>query len=408
MSGIKIKIGLPFFGKKEKKQIETIEFSNIKSYIEKLRKEGEISEYYDKLNKSFETLMERLKKVKKAFENLENKGEKKFTSLVSRNLEKIKTMDEFNLSSFQQFYTDTFYIISSIIKIPARIQHKVLEYEGGKETIELINSFLNDVNNLKKILAMRYSEYGVVNHLENALKKYRDTEKLMKNIEETEKKIRLVTKEKKDTEKLLEKRTESLKNTESRVDTEKLVELKEQINSLNARIGTIDSDLRISLSRARRPISKILHSKEDKKMFEFFQNFIEYPSENINENFWEMMDSLKFKDVKLNEDENRGLNEFLKFVEDYLRKKFDEYKNLKEKKRQLENMLEKVSSRNEEVLKKLENEKKNIEGKLKIVNRRLEKLKKERNSLQALFRKNVKVLEIMIRKASGDKIIIKI
>ena len=33
MSGIKIKIGLPFFGKKEKKQIETIEFSDIENYM---------------------------------------------------------------------------------------------------------------------------------------------------------------------------------------------------------------------------------------------------------------------------------------------------------------------------------------------------------------------------------------
>jgi len=408
MSGIKIKFRLPSFGKKEKKQIETIEFSEIKKYLEELKNEREISEYYDKLKKIYEKLIERLDEVKKAFENLEDKGEKKFTRLVRRNLEKIKKIDEFNVFSFQQFYTDTFYTIDKIIKIPARTQHGVLKYENGKETIKLLNSFLNDVNDLKKILAMRYSEYSAVNHLENALKKHREIEELMKNIEDVEKKIELVTKEKEDTKKLLEEKTETVKHTESRVDTEKIVELKEQIDSLNTRIEVIDSNLRIGLSRARRPISKILYSIKDKKIFEFFQDFMKHPLENINGNFWKMVDLVKFKDIKLNEDENRRLNEFLNFVEDELRKKFDEYKNLKGEKKQLENTLEKISSRDEEVLKKLEDEEKNVEEKFKIVNRRLEKLKKEGNSLQALFRKNVKALEIMIKKASGNKIKIKI
>ncbi len=408
MSGIKLKIRLPFFGgKKEKKQIETIKFSAIKNYMEQLRNEGEISEYYDKLKKNYEKLIERLEEVKEAFENLENKGEKKFTSLVSKNLEKIKKMDEFNVSSFQRFYTDTFHIIDKIVKIPARTQHEVLEYENGKKTIELLNSFLKDVDNLKKVLAMRYSEYSVVNHLENALKKYREVEELMKKIEDIEKKIESVTKEKEDTKKILEERAKDFKHTESKVGTERVMELKGNIDSLNTRIDEIDSDLRLSLSRARRPISKILHSK-DKKIFDFFQDFMEYPLENINENFWKIVNLVKFKDVKLNEDENRRLNEFLTFVEDKLRKKLDEYKNLKEEKRQLENTLEKVSSKNEELLKKVKDGEKNVEEKFKIVNRRLEKLKKERDDLQTLFRKNIKVLEIMIKKASGNRIRIKL
>ena len=406
---MKIKIKLPFFGgKKEKRQIETIEFFMLKDYMEELRNGEEVSEYYDKLKKSYEKIVENLEEVKKAFENLENEGEKKFTSLVRKNLEKIKKIDEFNISSFQRFYTDTFHIIDKIVKIPARIQHGALKYEDGKKSIELLNSFLKGVNDLKKILAMRYTEYSTVNHLENALKKHRELEELMKRIEDMKKKIESVTKGKEDTEKLLKRKTETLEHMESGLDTEKVVKLNEKIDSLNAQIGTIDSDLRISLSRARRPISKILHSKGNKKMFGFFQNFMEYPLENINENFWEMVDLLKFKDAKLNENEDRRLNEFLKFVEDDLRKKFDEYENLKENKGQLENTLEKVSYRNKEVVKKLEDEKKNVEGKVKIVNRRLEKLEKEGYDLQSSFRKNVKALEIMIKKASGNKIKIKI
>jgi len=408
MSGIKIKINLPFFGKEKKRQIETIEFSAIKNYMEELRNEGEISEYYDKLKKNYEKLMERLGEIKKAFENLENKGEKKFTPLVRKNLEKIKKIDEFNISSFQQFYTDTFYIIDKIVKIPARTQHEVLKYENGKVTIELLNSFLKDVGNLKKILAMRYTEYSVVNHLQNALKKHREVEELMKKIEDLRKKIELVTKQREDTKKLLEEKTENLENRESRVDFKKVLELKGQIDSLNSRIGMIDSDLRISLSRARRPISKLLHSKGDKKIFEFFQNFMEYPLENINENLWKMMDLIKFKSVKLNEDENRRLNEFLKFVEDELNKKFDEYKSSKQEKGNLENMLKKISSENEEVLKRLKDEKKDVDKKFKILNRRLDKLKKERDNLQTVFKKSIKTLEIMLSKTSGSKIRIKL
>jgi len=407
MSGIKLKIKLPFFGKKEKKQIETIEFSAIKNYMGELRNEGEISEYYDKLKMNYEELMKKLEEVKKAFENLENKGEKKFTRLVRKNLERIKKIDEFNVSSFQQFYTDTFHTIDKIVKIPVRTQYEALKYEDGKKTMDSLNSFLKDVDNLKKILAARYSEYSVVNHLENAIKKHREVEELMKKIEDLEKKIESVTKEKEDTKKLLEEKSKDIEHVESRVDFKKIVELKEQIDSLDTRIDGIDSDLRSSISRARRPISKILHSN-DKKIFEFFQNFMKYPLENINEIFWKMVDLVKLKDTKLNEDENRRLNEFLKFVENELMKKIDEYKNLKKDKRQLESMLEKVSSRNGKVLKRIKDEGKNVKEKLKVVNRRLEKLKKEMDNLQIIFRKNIKTLEIMIRKTSGNKIRIKI
>jgi len=407
MSGIKIKFKFPSFGKKDEGQIQTIEFSAIKDYMKELGNEGEIFEYYGKLRESYEKLMKRLEEVKKAFETLENKGEKKFSPLVRKNLEKIKKIDEFNISSFQQFYTDTFYIIDKIVKIPTRIQHEALKYEDSKVTIKSLNSFLKDVDNLKKVLAMRYSKYSVVNHLENALKKQREVEDLMKKIEDIENKIELVTEEKEDMKKLLEEKSKHLKSVESSLDIEKIVKLKERINSLNIKIRGIYSDLRLSFSRARKPISKTLHSK-DKKIFEFFQNFIEYPLENINEKFWKMVNILKQEDAKLNENENRRLSEFLKFAEDELKKKIDEYKKLKEEKRQLEDILKRLSSRNEELLKKTKDGKKNVEEKFKIVDRRLEKLKKERDDIRILFRKDIKTLEIMLSKASESKIRIKV
>jgi len=408
VSYIKIKIKLPSFGKKEKREIEEVQFSEIKNYMEELRNEGKISEYYDKMRKSYEELMEKLEEVKKAFENLESKGEKKFTPLVGKNLEKIEKLDEFSIPSFQKFYTDTFYIIDRIVKIPARIQHEILNYENGKETIGLLNSFLKDLQDLKKILAKRYSEYSVVNHFENALKKHKEIEELMKKIEDTEKRIRPLAKEKEDVKKLLEQKIKNLESMGSEVDTKKIVELKKQIDSLNSKIKTINSDLKINLLRARRPISKILHSGEDKKIFEFFQNFMEHPLENINENFWKMVGIVKIEDVELNEDENKRLNEFLKFVESELKKKFDKYEDLRKEIETLKDMLENFSSRNKEILKKLEDEEKNVEEKLKIVNRRLEKLEKEMGNLQTLFRKSIKVLEIMIKKSSGNRVRIKI
>jgi len=404
MSRIKINF---LFGRREKKQIEAIEFSEIENYIEGIKSEKKISEYYDKLNDSYEKIMKRLEEAKKSLKKLESKGEKKFTSLVIKNLERIKEVEELNIPSLQQFYTNTFYIIDKIVKIPPQIQYEALEYEEGKEAVKLLNSFLKDVGDLKKILAMRYGEYSTANHLENASKKYKEVKKIMEDIKHIEDEIQSVIEEKEDAEKLLEEGAEALKHISSRIDTKEVMELRKHINSLDAKLVEISSDLKLRISRARRPISKILHSK-DKKMLDFFHTFMKYPLENINEKFWKIVDTIRTSDVELNKDENRTLNEFLIFVDHELKKNIDEYNKLEEEKRQISGILKKVSSRNERLLENVENEKKDLEEKVRAVNKKLEKLKKARNNLQHLLRKNIKILEIMIKKAGGNRIKIKI
>jgi len=299
-----------FFGRREKKQIKAIEFSETKNYIEELKKERQLSEYYEKLKDSYAKIIKKLEEIKKILEKLDNKGERKFTPLVRKNLERIKKIDEFNITSLQQFYTNTFYIIDKIVRIPPQIQYEALKYEEGRKTVELLNSFLKDVNSLKKVLVMRYGEYSAANHLENAAKKYKEIEKIMERIKDVEEKIKAMTKEKEDAKKLLEEGTEALKHMSSKIDTEKVVELRRHVNSLDAKIVEIDSDLKLRISRTRRPISKIVHSK-DKKMLEFLQVFMKSPLENINEKFWKIINIIKSNGVKLNEGENRMLNEFL-------------------------------------------------------------------------------------------------
>lgn len=400
-------INFNFLFRKEKKQTKIIEFSAVKNYIEQLKKDEEVSEYYEKLNKSYENLMKKIEEIKKNFEKLESMGEKKFTFLARKNLEKIKKIDEFNISSVQKFYTNTFYIINKIVKIPVQTQYELLEYKEGNKTIELLNSLLKDVNDLKKILAMRYGNYSAVNHLENAMKKPREIEEIINKIKNVERKIKSVEKEEVSAKQLLEEKTEALNYAKSRIDTKGIIELKKRIKFLDAKINMTGSDLRLNILRARRPISKMLHS-ENKKLFEFFQNFMEYPLENINENFWKIIALIRFKNAKLNGNERRTLDEFLTFVEHELQKKIDDYNKLREEKGQLKDALKKISSDNEKLLKKIESEKKNLEENIKTMDKMLKRLKKERGGLQLLLRKNIKILEIMIKKASGNKIKIKI
>ncbi len=400
------RINLKFLFRK-KKQIKIIQFSAIKSYIEKIKKEGEVSEYYEKLNMSYENLMKKTDEIKKNFKKLENMGEKNFTALAGKTLEKIEKVDEFKISSFQKFYTNTFYIINKIEKIPVHIQYELLKYEEGKKTIELLNSFLKDANELKKVLAMRYGKYSAVNHLENATKKADEIENILNNIKDVEKKIESIRKEKEDTERLLERKLNSINHTKSDINTKRVIELRNRIKTLDDKISKIEFDLRSNILRARRPISKILHSK-NKKLFEFFQNFMKYPLENINENFWKVVALIRFKDNKLNKDESRLLDEFLTFTDHELKRKIDDYNNLREEKNQLRDTLKKVSSENEKALKKIGDEKKNLEENVKTIDKRLKNLERERHSLQLLLKKNIKTLEIMIKKASGDKIKVKI
>ncbi len=404
MSSIKIKIKFPFFGKEKREKIETIEFSKIKDHMKKLKDERGISEYYDELEKSYENFMNKLGEVKKAFEDLENKGENKFTPLVKNNLEKIKELDEFNVSSFQQFYTDSFHTIDKIVKIPARIQHEALSYEESKEAMDLLNSFLKNLKKLKNILAKRYSEYNLVNHFENALKKHKQIEESMKKIDIVEEKIESVMKEEEHVKKLLEEKVNNIHDIKLRVDNKKITKLEKQISSLDNKVRVVQSYIRMNLLSARRPISKILYSKEDKRLFEFFKKITEDPLENINENFWKIISIIE----KENLSEDRRINEFLKFVENELNNKIIEYKNIEMKKKKLKDVLKQTLSKNKDVLENFEKEKESTEKILKVIHKKLNDLKKEKNDLELIIRKGIKTLEMMLRKVSNHKVRIRV
>jgi len=402
VSYIKIRISLPSFGKKKERGIETIQFSEIKDYMKKLKDERGISEYYDELEKSYEKFMNKLDRVKKAFEDLENKGEKKFTPLVKNNLEKIKKLDEFNISSFQKFYNDSFYIIDKIMKVPGRIQHELLNYENGKKSIDLLNSFLRDLHELKVILAKRYSKYNIVNHFENALKKNKEMEESMKKMNSIEKEIESVMKEEEHTKELLEEKIENIQTIESKIKNKKIIEFEEQISSLDSKVRIIKSDLRTNLLNTRRPISKILHSKRDKKLFVFFKKFTENPLENINEDFWKMINILEKEN--LDESKNGSINEFLKFIENELNDKIIKYKNLEMEKKKLKDTVERLSLKNKEVLRKSKGEKEGIQQKLKRIHRKSDDLKKEKNDLELIIKKRIKTLEMILRKIGNHKV----
>lgn len=403
MSGLRIKIKFPSFGKKKEIKVENIEFSSVKEYMENLKHEGEISEYYEKLKNIYEELMEKLEKSKKIFEILINEGERKFSPTVKRRLSKIKELNNFDVKSFQDFYNDTFYLVDKLIKIPPATQHEVLKYEKGKEAVNSLNSFLKSLQKLKDTLAKRFSDYSMVNHLENAFKKHEEIEEKLKRFKELEKKIESISKGKEEIERLLQEKIKNLQDVKSKMEEKELTRAQTKLSFLNEKIKAINSYLKSNLLNARRPISKILHRK-NKKLFDFFQNhFLIDPLENINEDFWQMVNLLKEKDVELDEDERISLNKFLVFV-DELKSKVKELKELEREKKELEDRIEKLSTANKEILRKFKKEKNDTEEEFKKMERRLNLLKKEKNDLEIVLKKNIRILGIMLSKATERKI----
>ncbi len=407
MQSIKIKIKLPSFGKENKREIEAIQFSEVQNLIDDIKSKNEISEYYGMLKKSYENFMENYQKVESALEILEDEGEKTFTSAIKKKLRKIEELNKFDISSFQEFYTKTFEVID-IVKISPKVQYEVLKYEKGKETIESINSFLKRLRELKEVLAKRYSEYSVVNHFENVLKKKEEINGLKELIENLEKDIEAKGRKLKDKKKLLDEKNNELEKIKSDLDVSKVEEIQNKINSLDESITEVEPDLKKSLVMARRPISKILHSSTNKKIFDFFrEKFLRFPLENINEKFWEMMDILKNNDTELSETELEDLGKFLKFVDKELEKKVLKLKNLEIEKKNLEKRVKKISLKNDKILRDIKKGREKIEEDIRRLKRQLESLEEERNVLEKKVKKGIKILGIMLSKVCKNKIRIK-
>jgi len=402
---IKIKFKIPFLDKGKRGKGKSIKTNEVRSFLEKQRNKGQISEYYEKLESSYNNFMKKLQEVKQEIKKLENEGERTFTRAVKKKIDKIKSLDDFSVSSYQRFYTDTFEIIDKMIRISPRTQRRVLKFKKGKETIDAINSFLARLKDVKKVLSKRYSEYSVVNHFEKGLKKEREVKEIKEDLKAIKNKVTLIEKKLNKKKELLKNKESSLQNLKSEVDSDKIKKIKDKVRNLDKKIEKSESKLRVNLTLARRPISKILHSSGNKKIFDFFrEDFVELPSGNINEKFWKMVDIVKNSDNGLSETEKDNVKKFLRFVENHLGKNISKSQDWEKEKKKLKGKLDKIISENKKVLREKEREIRKIKRDVNRAKRRLENLEKERSEKEKKLRKETKVLKIILSKVSGHKI----
>jgi len=391
---IKIKIKFPSFHKE--KEGEEIKLKDVKNYLEKLKESGDVSEFYEKLKSRYKEFIESFKKVKRDIEILEKNGENKFTSLVKPELEKVGELEEFELDKTQKYYSNVSNVIDRIIKIPGQLQHESLNYEHGKETIDSLNSFVKRFDEFKKILAKRYSDYSVVNDLEKAKKKFEEVEELKRKSQESKEESEKLEKEKIENEKLLSEKEKELEDVKSKMKNKEIESLEKELEEVKNQINESKFYLRTNLLKAKRPITKILHSG-DKKTFRFFNEFVESPLENINENFWEIVDLLKKERFEELEDvEKESIKEFLEFVRDKLEVELRRLSELVKKKRVIELKIEELKAENEKLLNKFIREKLEADEKLKETVRRFKRAEEEKNNVEKNFKKNLKILEKMI------------
>jgi DNA repair exonuclease SbcCD ATPase subunit len=408
MSSIGKKIRLAF-SRKKPEIVETIRFSEVKSYIEKLRKSEKVPSdraSISLLTKKYKEFMEKLDDVKKELEILQKNGEKRFTKITNENLKEIKNLDEFNSSSLREFYVDTAQVIHSIMMIPARIQRKTLNYKNGKETIDALNSFLKSFRNLKKAYSETLTRNSAVEYHGNALKKYKEMEEYLRKKEDLQNRIELLKKEKEEKKRNLEERTANLQTAQSKIDNEEILEAKKRIIALDSNIREISIDLKIYLRKGRRPISKILHSK-DRKLFEFYQYFAKYPLENINEKFWKMIATLEKENINLGMKERKKIDDFLNFAKKKLKAMIKEYEDAKAKKKKLEENFRKISSRNENTLRNFKLQREIAQNDFTRISGRLDELERDENMLEIDIKKNARILEKMLSEIGNNKVKIK-
>ena len=391
------------FGGKRPEVVETVRFSEVISYMERLTDSGEASRDYSMLIKSYDEFMENLDGVRNELDVLRDNGERRFTRTANEILKGMGGMDEFELSSFKEFYVDAAQAVQGLTKIPGTIQRKTLSYENGRETIDALNSLLKSFRKLKKVRSRVLAEDSVLKHHRSALTKYRNLEEAFNRKGDLQKGIELLEKEKEEKKRSLEETTAKLQAAQSEIDNEEILEVKKRITSLDSRIREITSDLRINLRRGRRPISKILHSK-DRRLFEFFKHFSKYPLENINKRFWEMIATLEKEEVNLGEKERKKIDDFVSFSRNKLVHMLRECGEAEAKKRELREIFNKISSRNKELLGNLELEKDAVQNDFKSTSNRLDEMRSEKNTLETDIEKNARALQKMLSKTSGSKV----
>ena len=402
MSSIGEKIRLAFGGKR-RDVVETIRFSEVRSYIERLRGSGEASRDYSLLIRNYDEFMEKLDEVKKELDVLRQNGEKRFTRIANEILKGISSMDEFDLSSFREFYSDAAQAVQSLMKIPGTIQRKALSYENGKEAVNALNSLLKSFKNLRKARSETLGGNSTLNHHGSALKKCRELEDAFSRKAELQKELESLEEEKEERRRNLEETAANLQAAQSEIESEEMLETKKRITSLDATVRKIRSDLRINLRRGRRPISKILYSK-DRRLFQFYQYFAEYPLENVNDRFWEMIATLEKEEVNLGEKERRKIDDFVSFSRNRLVAMIGEYEDARAKKRELEESYSKISLRSKDLLRNLELQKENAENDFARTTKRLEEVETEKDMLESVIEKDVMMLEKTLSRIGNVKI----
>jgi hypothetical protein len=395
------KIRLAFQGKKPE-TVETIRFNEVKSYIKKLRDTEKHSKDFTLLIKRYEDLIEKLFEVKKEVKILKNNGEKKFTVVINEYLKTIVKLDDFTLSLFRDFYNETTQVINKIMKIPGTTQYKTLKYKNGKKTIAALNAFLKSYNNLRRAFS-EITENNTVKNYQNTLEKYEEIEAKLNKREYIQHRIDLLKNEKKDKKKKLQVSITILRDKQLKIDNKEIIEIEKRIASIKNNIIEMNSDLKRNLRKGRRPISKILH-KSNKKLFKFFQYFNEYPLENINERFWEMIEVIEKEKFNLTGKQRKEIDNFLNFSKKKLKDTIREYKSAIKKEKEITKRYNFLSSRKQNFLRESKQERVNAEKDYNLTSRKLDENEKEKNILDIEIKKNTIMLEKMLREISNNKI----
>ena len=401
MVSIGKKIRLAFSGKKSE-IADIIPFSQVKSYIEGVKNKVKISKNHSYLIKNYEEFIEKLDNVKKELDILKNNGEKKFTKITNERLKGIKKINEFNLSSFKEFYVDAAQVVRNLMKIPARIQRNTLIYENGEETIDAFNIFLKSFRVLNYEFSKIKSEDNTVNIQRNALTKFNEMQEFLVKKESLLKSIKLLKKGKEEKNRILEEKNANIQSGQSKIRNKKALEIKKSISALDRKLREIDSKLKINLLKGRRPISKILYSK-DKKLFKFFKSFIKYPIENVNEKFWKMIDTLEKENLNFVK-ERKKIEAFLKFSRNNLSNMIEEYLEVKLEKKKFEEKLKEISLANKKILLDFELQKEIAQNDFTRTRRKLDEIEKEKNTLEIDIDKNLRILEKLLSKIVNNKV----
>ncbi len=398
---IKIKFKIPFFRRhKEEEDTISIKFDEIDKFVEEMRKSGIIKKYMEMLEEKYENFLEELNTSKEMLKKLEEEGEKSFSKLALERLEKVEKVEKTTIKELNDFYTKTFSIIQSIINIPGELQYKVLEFEGGKETLNTLNKLIKRFEELRKVLLKRFEEYSIVNQFEVSVKLIDEVKSQLGKIKEMKKNMVETSKELEALEKEIEKLLNEKEGIEENKEKEGIKELEIRIKKLEEEKDKILSEITRNIFSVRREIEKILHEK-DIKLYEFFKKVGIEDLER--EECKKILEIVKKNKEKMGEKERLKIERFLEFCERRMkddRKKLSIIeKEMSELKKEVKELIQKTKDKEWEI-EKLIKEKR---YKLKNLENRKERIKKEIYETKKNIKKKIRKIEIVFSRITKPK-----